>query len=489
MTDTIVLGLDGANWALLEPWLEEGRLPNIQALRESGTYSELQSELPPATCPNWRCYSTGKNPGRLGVFWWEYIDTEDGTLTTPTSRSFQSADFWDYLNEDGKSVGVMNLPLTHPPSELDGFMVAGGPGSEQSEYTYPPELGDRLDEQGYRIHPETPVSSPDDREAAEELVELIDQRFETFRRLLEEEEPDVAHLTVFYVNVLQHLFYRAEPTPQAWEVIDEHIGDIREAYPDATLFLMSGHGCAPIDTVFHANAWLEEEGYLTTKRAPTGVLGLTRLAHRLGVHDLLVRLLPERVTDLLPGEAGTLEQVDWERSQAIASGQGLVYAIDDGVVGDLMYDLSQLESDHGPVATEVFSAIEAYDGPFVADAPDVVVDQREGVHTSGAIGDTPVFTDTGDWEAEGVRTGLFLADGPKVELAVPDREEFELGITDVAPTVLASVDSPVPMDVDGDPLQLFEGAPEFRKSIDDDAEEGAADAAAQDRLTDLGTHE
>ena len=84
MTETIVLGLDGANWALLEPWLEAGNLPNIQSLREEGTWSDMESCLPPVTCPNWRCYSTGKNPGKLGVFWWEKIDTNNRTLSTPS---------------------------------------------------------------------------------------------------------------------------------------------------------------------------------------------------------------------------------------------------------------------------------------------------------------------------------------------------------------------------------------------------------------------
>lgn len=57
MVDTIVLGLDGANWALLEPWIDEGKLPNVAELRESGVWTDLESVLPPVTCPNWRSYS------------------------------------------------------------------------------------------------------------------------------------------------------------------------------------------------------------------------------------------------------------------------------------------------------------------------------------------------------------------------------------------------------------------------------------------------
>src|SRR6056297_1402936 len=176
MTETIVLGLDGANWALLEPWLDEGRLPNIEALRNRGEWTDMHSCFPPVTCPNWRCYSTGKNPGKLGVFWWETIDTDRQTLTTPDSRSFKSANYWDYLNREGLSAGIMNLPMTYPPFEVEEFMIAGGPGSEQENYTHPAELADRLDAEGYDLHPDTPVTAKDDRKAADGLVDLIEQR-------------------------------------------------------------------------------------------------------------------------------------------------------------------------------------------------------------------------------------------------------------------------------------------------------------------------
>jgi predicted AlkP superfamily phosphohydrolase/phosphomutase len=501
MTETIVLGLDGANWALLEPWLEEGRLPNIEALREEGVWTDMHSCFPPVTCPNWRCYSTGKNPGKLGVFWWETIDTDRRTLTTPNSRSFESANYWDYLNEDGQTAGIMNLPMTYPPFEVDEFMIAGGPGSEQDEYTHPPELGDRLDGGGYTLHPDTPVTSKDDHAAADTLVDLIKQRLVTFRERLAEDDVDVAHCTVFYINVLQHFFWRGEPTRRAWEIIDEQIGAIREANPDATLLLMSDHGCKDVDTVFYANSWLEEQGYLVTETETADLFTkygvnkkrLSKLAHRLGIHGLVTRLTPDSVTDQIPeDEEGfkreqKLDKVDWERSKAVASGQGLVYVIDDDpeTVDRLIEDLEALENKDGePIARRVMRREEAYDGPYVEDAPEIVFDQRPGVHTSGAIGSNSVFENAGHWVAENVRTGLFLADGPTVEATELDGP---ISITDVAPTVLHSVDCPVPTDVDGEPLPLF-GDREVEtcdpipfEAVTDTAREGV-----QDRLEDLG---
>lgn len=503
MTDTIVLGLDGANWALLEPWLAEGELPNIEALRDDGVWTDMLSCLPPVTCPNWRCYSTGKNPGKLGVFWWERIDTDDRSLTTPTSRSFKSANYWEYLNDAGLSAGVMNLPMTYPPFELDGFMIAGGPGSEQDSYAHPRELGAELDVEGYRLHPGTPVASKTDFEAAERVVDLIDDRLETFRELLTTRDVDVAHLTVFYINVLQHFFWRGEPTKQGWQVIDEHIGAIREEHPDATLMLMSDHGCTDIETVFFANSWLEEAGYLVTKDDTTSnallSLGINKesvshLAHRLGIHDLLTALTPDSIKNRVPdNEAGfrreqKLEHVDWEHSRAIASGQGLIYLIDDDpeTRAQLIDDLRELRSPitGEPIACEVLTSEEAYSGPYVDVAPDVVFDQQPGVHTSDVIGSDVVFSEAGQWEAENVRTGLFLAAGPDV---TAEQIEGPISITDVAPTVLHSVGCAVPTDVDGRPVPLFDHVDvAHREPIPYDEGTSVGSSAIQDRLSDLG---
>jgi len=501
MTDTIVLGLDGANWALLEPWLEDGRLPNIEALRDSGVWTDMESCLPPVTCPNWRCYSTGKNPGKLGVYWWEAIDTDDRTLTTPDSRSFKSANYWDYLNAEGITAGIFNLPMSYPPFEVDRFMVAGGPGSEQEEYTHPPDLGTRLDGDGYRLHPEKRITGKDDEEAAAELVELIDHRLSTFQDLLADESVDVAHCTVFYINVLQHFFWRAGPTRRAWEIIDEHIGEIREDYPDATLMLMSDHGCKDVDTVFYVNSWLEEEGYLVTTTETADVFTriginkkrIAKLADRIGISGLLSKLAPERLKQSIPAdETGfkreqKLEKVDWERSRAVASGQGLVYVIDDdpATVEELIGKLESLTTEDGThIAREVFHREDAYDGPYVDTAPEIVLDMMPGTHTGGAIGSNPVFDTVSHWEAENVRTGLYLADGPDVE---GDDIDGPISITEITPTVLRSVDCPVPTDMDSDPLALF-GDDEFEtcEPLSFEAVEAGTREKVQDRLEDLG---
>ena len=102
---TIVIGLDGASFDLIDPWLRAGKLPNLQRLMDNGVKGRLKSCLPPTTSPNWKCYSTGKNPGKLGIFWWENIDFANRHIYIPTNRA-HTRELWDCLSENGMKAGV-----------------------------------------------------------------------------------------------------------------------------------------------------------------------------------------------------------------------------------------------------------------------------------------------------------------------------------------------------------------------------------------------
>jgi predicted AlkP superfamily phosphohydrolase/phosphomutase len=64
----IVLGFDGVDARLTEQWMNEGKLPNLARLRQSGTYRPLRPTLPAQTPVSWSTFSTGIDPGRTGIF-------------------------------------------------------------------------------------------------------------------------------------------------------------------------------------------------------------------------------------------------------------------------------------------------------------------------------------------------------------------------------------------------------------------------------------
>ena len=73
----LVIGLDGATWNLLKPLIDAGELPTIKQLIKNGLCDKLESSIPPVTVPAWKCYSTGTNPAKLGVYTWVGLDIKN----------------------------------------------------------------------------------------------------------------------------------------------------------------------------------------------------------------------------------------------------------------------------------------------------------------------------------------------------------------------------------------------------------------------------
>jgi predicted AlkP superfamily phosphohydrolase/phosphomutase len=374
MPPTIVIGLDGGNWPLIEQRISEGHLPNFGRLVSEGASGVSRSYLPPVTCPNWKCYAAGKNPGKLGVYWWELIDTDERSMTLPDSRNFTSPEIWDYLNDAGQRAGVINLPMSYSPRPIDGVMIAGRPRSRERRYTKPDELQSELEERfDYRVHPENVLTSNRNSQSEVEMIhDLLRVRMRAAKAMLEERDLSFLHLTLFHLNILQHYFWNSPETKQAWQIIDEEL----EPFVDGeyNVVLMSDHGRTEIDTVLFINEWLKQRGYLTTKRSLSSALydiGITQdrlamLARTLQFEEFVRPFVPRVVIERFPSDDGVvreekLNMVDWESTAAVGSGQGLVYTIADNeakrkrILSSLEADLADETSPNGrPIAEAVY---------------------------------------------------------------------------------------------------------------------------------------
>lgn len=462
----IVIGLDGAHFELIDRWIEDGTLENIESLIESGVTSDMRSCFPPVTSPNWKCYSSGQNPGKLGIFWWENIDVNKREVYYPDQRKNRPDEIWDYLSRAGYKVCGIGTPLTYPPKTVNGIMISGGPDSAESGYTYPEEVeGILREEHDYRVHPETSIAADRERAAAE-IHDIIAKRFEAGLSLIEDEEYDFVQITSFYINVLQHHFWDDRETMRGWEIIDEYIGRIRTEYPDSNLILMSDHGANKLETVFNINTWLAEQSYLAYNwqyrlTSALADLGITRsniasVTNTLRLTPLIKRVVPNSAIDTIPSETAELKEeaktdsVDWDRSQAIASGQGPVYVLDNDATDRVQSELENVTVDGNPIFENVYKRDEIYHGDFVDEAPHLIVDQAPHVHIRGSIGRERVFDEpsSSGWRAENKKTGLFVAGGPDITGPV----EKPISILDLAPTILSLFDIEPPSELDGDIL-------------------------------------
>ena len=481
MSKLIVLGLDGACWPLLEPWINSGDLPHLRSLRENALWGPLSSQLPPVTSPNWACYATGCNPAKLGVFWWEIVDRLNHTIRHPSSGDYQGRPLWAELAGSGKRVGVLNFPSGYPPSPIaNGFFTAGGPGARDQGFAYPSAWEAELTKKfHYRVHPTPVLSSASSVEKAlDEILSIMQSRFDVGFDLLDG-GVDFLHITIFYINVLQHFCYQGRATREGWKLIDSNLGELirRASSHGYNLFLMSDHGCAPVDTVFHVNTWLERLGHLRLQISPWSRrltrLGIERrrlssLSRRLGVTPFMRRILPASLYQTIPEREGTYQKeakgsrIDWENSRALASGQGPVYLLRTAQEADyerlrneIVDQLERLrhpKTGH-PIVKRVFKRDELYSGPFLDLAPDLVFEQATGIHTSGGIGHSEVFARPRKWAAENVPEGLFLAWGPDIAGRNPSPGAR---IIDLAPTLLHLMGFPISRAIDGRVLgELF----------------------------------
>lgn len=466
----VVIGLDGAAFELLDPWIEEESLPNIRKIKEGGVYGDMESCLPPTTSPNWKCYSTGKNPGKLGIFWWENIDIKNKRVYYPSQRKFEHKQIWDYLSQAGYRVGVIGTPLTYPPKKVNGFMISGGPDAEGKNYTFPKNLEKRLEEEyDFKVRPDIPVSI-DKEQGYEEINDILNKHFKVGKNLWDEYDLDFLQLSIFDINVLHHFFWNDERTKRSWKLIDGYIGDFMDK--DVNVMLMSDHGSNKIEHVLNINTWLEKEGYLKINTGSIRFLhrvgitteNLSKWARKLGIYKLK-KFVPEAILSQIPDQSGQIEReaksdkIDWEKSRVIASGQGPLY-INKNIVleedyGKLCQELIEKISDirtpdMKKIIKHIYKKEEIYKGKYIFEAPDLILDQEIGVSISGGIGAGGVFDFPEKWVGENKKHGLFALYGNGIKEGV-NMENIK--ILDLAPTILHMFGLSIPRDMDGKVLK------------------------------------
>lgn len=499
MAELVFLGLDGATWDVIDPLIGDGRLPTLERLTDQGTRGTLASTDPPVTYPAWRVLSSGKNPGKLGVYGWNRPDFDDRRFVYASSTDYRTRDVWDYLNAAGLSTAVVNQPGTYPPFEVDGVFISG-PESQGDDIVRPRTRRDLLD----RYIPHTHGLA--NRVAQQELpraLEVIETNMQVATEL--GKEVDVLHHVVFLTDTVQHhLWDQPEALVETWETVDRGLGQMLDELDPKTVILASDHGFQDLDLKVNVNALLAEAG-LASLSMPSGAglldsLGINRanalkIAGKLGITEQTLAKLPSVLKDRVPEEGGKLQTrraagVDWATTVALTGDGRGVHLADPTRIDEAREVLETATDDDGELLfTAVRPADEVWHGPYLDRAPDLLITPRNGVEPGGSIGDAILQTPIPGkgWIAHHHPDGMLLAWGQDVRQGDLEGARLE----DIMPTLLASVEAPVPTDIDGQVLGLFTSKP----TIEDRAplEVGQAEelskedmAKVEDRLKGLG---
>jgi len=496
-----VIGLDGATFDLILPWMKEGRLPSLSYLMENGVYGELRSTIPVLTPPAWSSFMTGKNPGKHGII--GFFTRENGSYVVEVMNSthMSAKEMWTILSENGKKVGIVNVPLTYPPKRVNGFMITGmmmtPPKSEK--FTYPLLLKEEVK----KVVGETtldPLFTYLEREDVfiNEVFNSTEKLTKISLFLIEKHKPDLFMVVFNGTDYIQHRFWKymdpKNPECKAekamkfrkriiryYKRIDEILGNfLKMADEKTTIIVMSDHGAGPLNKYIHVNSWLIQTGLLKLKKRR--ITRIKRFLYKVGFNPekifnalLSIRLLrnirikTNRTNTKLRSISNKLfmsfSDVDWPNTKAYSIGSGLIYinlkgreplgTVNPGheyeelrkQITAHLYGLKDPETGQ-LVIEKVYKREEIYTGPYMDTLPDIVFIPKSGymAFEEYEFAASSVITRTKAVSATHRLNGILLIKGPGTKRGMCLKNA---NIMDLAPTILHVLGLPIPTDMDG----------------------------------------
>jgi len=440
----LVIGLDGATWDLVDPWIKEGKLPNLAALRARSAWGTMNSVIPYLSPPAWTSAVTGMNPGTHGVFDFQRRLPGDNKVVTYTAKQRRAQPIWNILKGQGPKVCVVNVPLTDPYDEVDGVMVSGFPHQGiDYNWVWPESRLDEIKDMGY-LKDRMEMQLPEGGEAAllDSLMLIQEKRFELAKKLYAEDRYDLFWVVFTQTDRVQHLFWKFDDPEnpnydpelaarfggsieKLWLRCDELLGELLAVVdPESWILVLSDHGFGPIRREFRVANYLQTPQSGLTPSEQQDVMTLDK-------SDAARLYLRELAKD--PGGTRDGEQLKELRSKLIES---LKAAVDP-------------ETGKHPVS-EIFDKDALFVGMHAETGPDVVVLPEPTYYM--AYGDTddaslepfgPLRTSLSGWHH---MDGVFMLAGPAVKSG---RVSNAYSLLDVVPTCLYLMDRSIPRNLHG----------------------------------------
>jgi len=120
----VLIGLDGADWQLIDPLIARGALPNLARLKERGASGPLRSSEPILSPLLWTTAVTGKPPDEHGIIDFLVPDPATGKKIPITSRSRRVRALWNIFSDAGLTADVVAWWATWPAESIDGRIVS-----------------------------------------------------------------------------------------------------------------------------------------------------------------------------------------------------------------------------------------------------------------------------------------------------------------------------------------------------------------------------
>ena len=500
---TIVIGLDGATFDLIKPWAAEAYLPNLNKIMQEGAHGDVGSTLPPMTAPAWTAFATGCNPGKHRLYDWIAREPDSYRFTPVTALDGKAPTIYSLLSQYGRKVVALNIPMTYPPTPVNGVMVSGMPTpSTDVRFTYPEQTYQEiLDAVGdYILYPDPGEAYSDSGidSFLEKLYRSADLRMQTFAYLREREDPDFAMMVFNGTDTISHALWKFmdpahplhDPTKAEkygnairdyYQYVDSLLGGVINSLDqNTTLMVMSDHGFGPFHKFIHVNNWLIREGFMSIKsgaisrikkasfQAGFTPMNVYNTLMQLGFGRLKREVVRGQGQDMLKTLFLSFEDVDWSRTEAYSLGNvGQIYI---NLAGREPSGCVQPGEEYEQTRSRIMERLLELRDPDTGENVVEAVYRREDIYAGDYLDKAPdiVFMPTrleyfgfGEYEfgshkiieamERGISgthrmNGIFLAYGAHVK---PGTEVAGASLVDLAPTILHLMSASIPEQMDG----------------------------------------
>jgi predicted AlkP superfamily phosphohydrolase/phosphomutase len=137
----LVIGIDGADWGVINALWEEGKLPHLKALADRGVAGGLRTSYG-ASPVIWTSVATGVVPEVHGITGFA-VPTPDGDVPV-SSRVRKVPALWNMLTTAGRRTAVVSWWASWPAERIDGVVVSDRAGLKVANAVSPPELEPRF---------------------------------------------------------------------------------------------------------------------------------------------------------------------------------------------------------------------------------------------------------------------------------------------------------------------------------------------------------
>jgi len=442
MKRVLLIGLDGADFDIINKMKD--KLPNIRKIMKNGSFGRLRSTPLPLTGPAWVSMITGKNPGKHGIY--DFMQGLDRRLMD--SNDIDSETVFDILGRNGKRVVAINVPMTYPAKEINGYMITGLPYPVD---TYPREIRSLL--------PKYYRTLPNER-TINEIIRMARDNIDVTKMFIKKDW-DFFMVVFGATDFVGHWFWgERKKIESVYKKADEMVGELlKYADKDTAVIIVSDHGMGKLKKYICLNTWLLKNNYLVLKNTPK--TKIKYFLHRLGLTLENIKRFGAKIGVLkegvLPGGKISFilkiflgfSDVDFQKTRAYANNNySPIFVRDERTKKELIKKLKDIKDSGKKVIKHVFTKEDVYKGIHMDEAPDIMFyssDLEYSTKTYSEFASNKIFFSPdvgirGDHRIYGI---LIMNKKSKIKRPC---------IYDIAPTVLRLLGVNAPDDMDGKSL-------------------------------------